>query len=117
MARPQAVPDRSPSVAVTLDELARRGRALPVLALLATEESINMSQFTRATKLVPDRAKQLRLDLEGFGLIDVAVVRSQGAAEILDIRLTALGREVAEHVVAIREALEAKPAPKGSRKR
>ena len=95
----------SPAVA-SLDELARKGRAFSVLCALGRSEPVNMSQFTKASHLVPDRAKVLREELKAKGLIDVSVVRVQGPAEILEIRLTALGRDVAKHLVAVDDLLK-----------
>lgn len=96
-----------PGPVVTLDQLARKGRSFSVLCALGRGEPFNMSQFTKASQLVPDRAKILREELKGHGLIAVTVVRVQGPAEILDIRLTPLGRDVARRLVEIDDTLKA----------
>lgn len=121
---PRHVPDTAASQAdvsdftfvVTFDVLAKKGRFFSVLLHLARNEPINMSQFTRASHLVPDRAKVLRQELESYGLIDVKVVRVQGPAEILEIQLTPLGREVASHLIAIDDVL-ARPDERGGKGR
>lgn len=90
----------------SLDELARKGRSFSVLCALGRAEPVNMSQFTKSSHLVPDRAKVLREELKAAGLIDVTVVRVQGPAEILEIRLTPLGREVARRLVEVDDILK-----------
>ena len=106
MALPQGRVCHSAAVA-SLDELARKGRSFSVLCALGRADPVNMSQFTKASHLVPDRAKVLREELKAHGLIDVTVVRVQGPAEILEIRLTSLGREVARRLVEIDDVLKA----------
>lgn len=103
----------------SLDDLARKGRSFSVLCALGRYPSpVNMSQFTKASQLVPDRAKVLREELLSYGLIDVRVVRVQGPAEILDIRLTPLGQQVAARLVEIDEILQkASAEDRGSRRR
>ncbi|HEX2021570.1 MAG TPA: hypothetical protein VHH36_02595 [Candidatus Thermoplasmatota archaeon] len=93
--------------APTIDDLSAHRRALSVLAALGREEPINMARFTRASLLVPERAKALREALEGLGLLDVQVARTQGTAEILEIRLTPLGRQVAQRAVEMDDVLRA----------
>lgn len=91
----------------SIDELARKGRNFSVLCALGRSEPMNMSQFTKASHLVPDRAKVLREELEEHGLIAVKVVRSQGPADILEIKLTPMGRDVARLIVAADDVLRA----------
>ena len=105
MALPQGRVCHSAAVA-SLDELARKGRSFSVLCALGRAEPVNMSQFTKSSHLVPDRAKVLREELKAHGLIDVTVVRVQGPAEILEIRLTPLGREVARRLVEVDDLLK-----------
>lgn len=116
MALPQGRVCHSAAVA-SLDELARKGRSFSVLCALGREEPVNMSQFTKASHLVPDRAKVLREELKAHGLIDVSVVRVQGPAEILEIRLTALGREVAKRLVEVDDILKGTHGPDRTRRR
>lgn len=104
MARSQGRLRESPVVA-SVDELARKGRSFSVLCALGRADPVNMSQFTKASHLVPDRAKVLREELEEHGLIEVRVVRVQGPAEILEIRLTPTGREVAKRLVEVDDIL------------
>jgi DNA-binding HxlR family transcriptional regulator len=116
MALPQGCVCPSAAVA-SLDELARKGRSFSVLCALGRADPVNMSQFTKASHLVPDRAKVLREDLKAHGLIDVSVVRVQGPAEILDIRLTPLGREVAKRLVEVDDLLKGTHGSDRGRKR
>lgn len=102
---------------VSLDQLARKGRSFSVLCALGRGEPFNMSQFTKACHLVPDRAKVLRKELVSHGLIVANVVRVQGPAEILEIRLTPVGREVAKHLIAVDEVLKAAEKPDRPRRR
>lgn len=116
MAPPQGHVCHSAPVA-SLDELARKGRSFSVLCALGRTDPVNMSQFTKASHLVPDRAKVLREELKAHGLIDVTVVRVQGPAEILDIRLTPLGREVAKRLVEVDDLLKGTHGGSGSKRR
>lgn len=116
MALPQGRACHSAAVA-SLDELARKGRSFSVLCALGRHEPVNMSQFTKASHLVPDRAKVLRQELAGYGLIDVTVIRVQGPAEILEIRLTPLGREVARRLVEVDNILQGADGADRSRRR
>lgn len=70
-----------------------------------------MSQFTRASLLVPERAKALREELVEMGILTAKVVRTQGTAELLEIALTPLGRALAGHAVAMDDALRAAAKP------
>lgn len=65
-----------------------------------------MGEFTRASHLVAESARRLRADLEEMGLVRSEVVASRGALDLLSIRLTPLGRKVAEHALAIERLLE-----------
>lgn len=64
-----------------------------------------MTEFTHASRLVPEVARTLREDMEGWGLVHSEVLGRRGAVELLSIRLTPLGREAARHVVALEELL------------
>lgn len=90
-----------------LEELTRRGRALLVLARLGrADEAFNMGEFTRACQLTHERARELREDMEAWGLLRSRVVSSRGIVDILAIQLTPLGRDIARHVNAIQDILE-----------
>lgn len=91
------------------EELIRHRRALLVLAAMAGEEPYSMSEFTRVSRLVPERARELRHALEQMGLLKSEVVAPRGMLDLLSIRLTPLGRKVAEHALAIEELLEGDP--------
>lgn len=65
-----------------------------------------MRQFTVGSQLSPNSAKALREELQKLGLIRAQVARTQGATDIYEIRLTPLGRKVAEHFLAIHDLLE-----------
>ena len=96
----------SPPVVPQLEDLGRRGRALLVLAHMARkDESVTMTEFTHASRLVPEVARMLREDLECWGLVHSEVVGRRGVVELLSIRLTPLGREVAVHVLALEDRL------------
>lgn len=103
----------------SLDELARKGRSFSVICAMGRYGfPVNMSHFTKASQLVPDRAKVLREELLAHGLIDVRVVRVQGPAEILEIRLTPLGQQVAARLVEIDDLLQkASAEERGGRRR
>lgn len=116
MAHSQGGLTHSAAVA-SLDELARKGRTFSVLCALGRTEPMNMSQFTKASHLVPDRAKILREDLVAHGLISSRVVRVQGPAEILEIRLTPVGRKVAERLVQIDDILKGESGSERTRRR
>lgn len=116
MAHSQGGLTHSAAVA-SIDELARKGRTFSVLCALGRAEPMNMSQFTKASHLVPDRAKILREDLVAHGLISSRVIRVQGPAEILEIRLTPIGRKVAERLVEIDEILKAENGTDKPRRR
>lgn len=45
--------------------------------------------------------------MQEFGLITVRKVRRQGTAELLEISLSGLGRNIADHLVAVDEILHA----------
>lgn len=64
-----------------------------------------MTEFTHASRLVPEVARTLREDMEGWGLLQSEVLGRRGAVELLHIRLTPLGKEAARHVVALEELL------------
>lgn len=92
--------------APTLEALSRRGRAFLTLAHLGRRDaSVTMTEFTQASRLVPEVARALREDMEGWGLVESEVLGRRGAVELLSIRLTPLGREAARHVVALDDLL------------
>lgn len=95
-----------------LADLARRGGLL-VLAALAESDYLTMAQVQQVSGLTQQPARDLRLVLLGIGLVDVEEIPVRGATE-LRLRLTPHGREVAKHVVAIRDILERGP-PKARR--
>lgn len=84
---------------------------MPALTRLARKEPVNMRQFTVASQLSSTAAKALRLELERLGLVAAKVLRSQGATEVYEISLTPLGRQVALHLVAVRDLLGGARAP------
>ena len=89
-----------------LEDLGRRGRAFLVLASLARkDEPVTMTEFTHASRLVPEVARMLREDLERWGLVESEIVGRRGVVELLSIRLTPLGRDIAAHVLALDERL------------
>lgn len=89
-----------------LEDLGRRGRTFLVLASLARkEDAVTMTEFTHASRLVPEVARMLREDLERWGLVESEVVGRRGVVELLSIRLTPLGRDVATHVLALDDRL------------
>lgn len=90
----------------TLESISRRGRALLALAHLARREgAVTMTEFTHASRLVPEVARSLREDMETWGLVHSEILGRRGAVELLSIRLTPLGREAARHVVALEDTL------------
>lgn len=94
-----------------LETLTRRGRAFLVLARMARHEGpVSMTAFARASLLAAERARLLREDLEALGLVVVEAREARGPVEVLSIRLTPLGREVAAHVLAIEDLLETRAA-------
>lgn len=113
------MPRRRPCGAVaSIRDLGNTRRAVNVLYHLCLREPVNMTEFTDASELFPNYAKRLREELETMGLIDVTVVRRQGPAEILEIRLTPVGREVAKRLVEIEELLQdARPERKAATRR
>lgn len=89
-----------------LEDLGRRGRAFLVLATLARKDgAVTMTEFTHASRLVPEVARMLREDLERWGLVQSEIIGRRGVVELLSIRLTPLGRDVATHVLALEERL------------
>ena len=98
----------------TLEDLAHRGRAFLVLAHLGRRENaVTMTEFTHASRLVPEVARTLREDLERWGLVRSEIVGRRGVVELLSIRLTPLGRELARHVMTLETLLveEARKRP------
>jgi hypothetical protein len=89
-----------------LEDLGRRGRAFLVLATLARKEgAVTMTEFTHASRLVPEVARMLREDLERWGLVESEIIGRRGVVELLSIRLTPLGRDIAAHVLALDDRL------------
>lgn len=97
-----------------LEGLSKKGRSLLVLAYMArVGEPIGMSEFTRASTLVPEMARSLRDVLLAMGLIESRVASQRGVVEIQEITLTPLGGRVAGHVLDIEAILdEAAQGPK-----
>jgi Mn-dependent DtxR family transcriptional regulator len=72
---------------------------------------LNMRRFHLACRCSPERSRQTLKALEAAGL--VAVDRNkQGRTEILTLRLTPAGREVAIHLAAAHETLKRLQAPR-----
>lgn len=86
-----------------LGDLDRRGAILALARLHGHE--LNMADFAKAAELSGQPAKQLRIDLEGLGLIRVRETPVRGAT-LMTISLTPLGEEVARHLIAIDEILK-----------
>lgn len=98
--------------ALDLEELTRRGRALLALGRLGRAEApFNMGEFVRACRLTPERARELREDMETWGLLRSEVAGTRGVVNVLAIHLTPKGREIARHVNAIEEVLDRHEAP------
>lgn len=86
-----------------------RGMCL-VLWALAREEPLNMSGLKRETGLAQDVAKEIRDQLAERGLLEICAVTPRGPVEVLEIRLTPLGREAARHVAELARILESTEA-------
>jgi DNA-binding HxlR family transcriptional regulator len=97
----------------SIHDLARRG-AISVLAALGRKEPLSMEEFTAASGISESPAKILREDLQQMGFIAVEEIPIRGASKQFNIRLTPLGREVAQHLVAVEQALK-RAAAKGER--
>lgn len=85
-----------------LRDLSRRG-ALPVLAELARQHPAPLGAmgFARASGVEAGTASRVRDELQQMGLIDASPSKQQGAITQYEIRLTPLGKQVADHVLAI----------------
>lgn len=89
-----------------VDVLERKG-ALETLAALARAhpKPFDAMDFAKAAGIDPKWAARLRAELVVLGLIEARVVRSQGAIKEYEITLTGVGRQVAQHVLAMEEML------------
>jgi hypothetical protein len=81
--------------------LLERPRAARVLRILATAEPMNQRAFAEASHHSPEQAKELRDALERLGVISVKALPGHGRAGVKEIRLTVVGREIADHLLAI----------------
>lgn len=78
-------------------------RAARVLRMLALSEPMNQREFAVASDHSPEQAKELRDALERLGLVTVRTLPGHGRAGIKEIRLSVVGREIADHLVAIED--------------
>lgn len=62
--------------------------------------------FARASGVDPGTAGRVREELQALGLITATIVREQGAVKEYEVRLTPLGKEIGQHLVAIDDALK-----------
>ena len=92
-----------PAEQAAVIELLERPRAARVLRLLAAREPMNQREFAEASDHSPEQAKALRDALEAWGVITVKALPGHGRAGIKEIRLTQVGREIAEHLVAVED--------------
>lgn len=93
------------------------GPALRALASMhrTGTRPLTAMDFLAATGLKNNQsAAKIREDLHLLGIIDAKIVREQGAAREYEIRLTPLGRALAEHAAAMDDILT-KHKPKGGR--
>ena len=84
-------------------DLLERPRAARVLRALARREPLNQREFAEASDHSPEQAKALRDALERVGVIAVKALPGHGRAGVKEIRLTPVGREIAEHLVAVED--------------
>ena len=82
-------------------DVLERPRAARVLRLLAHKEPMNQREFTAASQHSPEQAKALRDALERAGVLSVRTLPGHGRAGIKEIRLSAAGRAIAQHLAAI----------------
>jgi hypothetical protein len=81
--------------------------ALRALARLLEADGgpIDAMAFAEATGAATKTAKVIREKFQMLGIIEAKLVVDRGAVQELEIRLTPLGRELAEHALAMEEAL------------
>lgn len=100
----------------TLGGISRRG-ALPALAELARWDPrpLGAMEFARATRADAGTASRVRNELHDLGIIEAKIVRTQGAVNEYEIRLTPLGRQLGPHILAMAGILEGKPERRGKK--
>jgi hypothetical protein len=84
----------------TIEDLFRAPRAFRTLHALARGAPMTMGQFVDAAGVAQQHAKDLRIEMDALGLLDVRVHSGHGNAGILEIRLSPLGRRLAERLLA-----------------
>lgn len=97
--------------------LSRKG-CLPALAALtkADPRPLSASEFVEATEMDAGAAIRLRNWLQESGVLIAEPVRQRGSVKEYEIRLTALGRDLAPHALAMADALR-RHASRQARKR
>lgn len=90
-----------------VDLLAHKQSLHVLLGMGQLDQPVNMREFTAFSTHSPPRAKVLREQMEAAGLVAVKRVRRQGTAELIEISLTGLGRNIADHLVAVDDILRA----------
>lgn len=101
-------PPAEPEDAAMLD-LLERPRAARVLRALAVRGHLNQRGFAEASDHSPEQAKALRDALEQCGVLAVRALPGHGRAGVKEIRLTPMGREIAEHLAAIEDIVRRRP--------
>lgn len=91
-----------------------RPRALQTVMALARKEPMTQRELTIASGYVSENAKLLRDDLEKWGIVTTEELVVRGGIKYYEIRLTPLGREIAELAVKMDEV--AKHARAAARK-
>jgi predicted transcriptional regulator len=76
-----------------------------VLHALGHREPMSMREFTEASRRAPQHARALREDLARLGLIDVRESAGYGNTTVMEIRLTARGKQIADALARIERAM------------